>query len=81
MVGKKCVKEIGIAIVLAFSQINKALSSNITLCNELLVCIEIITGAPVDLGGVEKDEFCDALFNIYSGHKTVTAICDVAMLI
>ena len=83
MVGTKHVKEIGIIAVVALSQINNALSSNITLCDELLVCIEIITGAPVDLRGVEKDEFCDALLsNIYNGNeRAVTAICDVAALI
>ena len=83
MVGRKRVKEIGIAVVLALSRINNALSSNTTLalCDELLVCLEIIGGVPIDFGGTEKDEFCDALLNIYSGNKGVTAMCNVALLL
>jgi hypothetical protein len=56
-------------------------SSNLSLCDELLDCMEIITGAPVDFSGVEKVDFCDALLYIYQGNKGVTAVCHVALLL
>jgi hypothetical protein len=50
------------------------------LCDELLDCMEIITGAPVDFGGAGKNDFCDLLLHIYQGNEGVTAICDFALL-
>ena len=78
MVGTKHVKEIGIiAVVLALSQINNALSSNITLCDELIVCLEIIAGVSIDDGGADnKDEFCDVMINAYGGDNGVKHLCD-----
>jgi hypothetical protein len=52
-------------------------SNNITLCEQLLDCIEIIIGAPVDYCGTEMDDFCDLLQYIYDGITGVNAICDI----
>ena len=78
MVGTKRVKEIGIAVVLALSRINNAQSSNITLCDELLVCLEIIAGVSIYNGGADnnKDEFCDVMINAYGGDNGVKRLCD-----
>ena len=82
MVDTTHVKKIGIAVVVALSQIINALSSNSTRCEELLDCLEIIAGVPIDFGGAgNKDEFCNALLFFYNGIEGVTAMCNVASLI
>ena len=55
-------------------------SSLQNLCDELVHCMEILTGAPVDFHGANKDDVCDVLLNIYQGNEGVKAICDVALL-
>lgn len=51
-----------------------------TRCDELLNCLEVIIGSPIDFCGVAKDNVCNALLYIYQGDEGVTAICNAAAL-
>ena len=77
MVGTKHVKEIGIAIVVVLSQINNALTSNITLCNDLLVCMDFFAEVPIDFGFADnKDTCCDVMIYAQGGDNGVKSLCD-----
>ncbi|KAL3781568.1 hypothetical protein ACHAW5_002577 [Stephanodiscus triporus] len=77
---KKKMTEANILLNSTTRYLSSTNAPNITLCDELLDCMEILTGAPVDFHGAKKDDVCDLYLTFYQGNEGVTAICNVALL-
>jgi hypothetical protein len=48
---------------------------NMPLCNKFYECYKALVGEPLDLGDVDKKEFCVALLYYFEGAKGINPIC------